>query len=73
MTADERKWTAVLLFIVTFVLAIPALFGLVDAWLYAMRLPVVWAWDDGRVAAVWGCFSGAWIFFGAGIGVWPKR
>lgn len=73
MTPDERKWTAVLLFIVAFVLAIPALFGLVDTWLYAMRLPMVWTWSADYFMPLWVCMAGAGVVVMIAWVVWPSR
>lgn len=72
MTADERKWTALLLFVVAFVLAIPALVGVADVWLYAMRLSPIRTWDASEPLAAYLslCFAAVTIF--VALAAWPK-
>lgn len=73
MTEDEMKWLCVALWIVAFVLALPAILGGVDAWLYAMRLPQIWSWDMPQKMGALTCALGGWCVGGIGWVMWPRR
>lgn len=73
MTNDERKCAAILLWAVAFVLGLPALFGIIDAWLAGMHMAAIWAWDGARIGGIYLCSMAAALVTTAAIVTWPKQ
>lgn len=73
MPGDARKWTEISLFCLAFVLATPAMIGVLDAWRVALGMTPLTAWTGDRSLAAWVCAFAAWIVAVLGAVARPRK